>query len=122
MPKQGGPKQEGAAVSNEKVAAKRYLYKNQGLYELVSKVKLWPSRTGVLHGVKSVTPHGDDLVIVTHCGDTFTVHDSKNSRSARWLRNRWFSKPCAKCKVPDWKLEKYNSTVFTSSKRKGGLR
>lgn len=98
--------------------AKRYVFKNQTLYALIAKVKLWPSRSGVLHGVKSVNQRGKRIDIVTHCGETFTVWDSRNSRSARWLRNRWFKKACPRCKVPDWKLEKYSTTVFTDSKGK----
>lgn len=98
---------------------RRYLYKNQSLFALIDKVKLWPSRSGVLHGVKSVTRRGNRIDIVTHCGEEFTVWNSRNSRSARWLRNRWFKRPCPRCKVPDWKLEKYTSTTFTDSQLRG---
>jgi len=105
-----------------KAKAKRWLYKNQSLYDLVSKVKLWPSQSGTLHGVKEVVRRGERIDIVTHCGETFTVWDSKNSRSARWLRNRWYREACSRCKVPDWKLEKYATTEFTDAKGKGGRR
>lgn len=107
--------------TNERSITKRYLYKNQKLFPLVNKVKLWPSRTGILHGVKHLSKHsnqwGDTLNVVTHCGEEFTVQDSKNSRSARWLRNRLFKKPCPKCGVPEWKLEKYSQTTFTRTQR-----
>jgi pyrrolysyl-tRNA synthetase-like protein len=106
-------------VKIEKEVAKRYVYKNQSLYALIHKIKLWPSRSGILHGLKSVEKKGNYLYIQTHCGEEFTVWDSKNSRSARWLRNRWCTYPCPKCKIPDWKMEKYSSTVFTDAKRKG---
>ena len=95
----------------------RYIYKNQSLYQLINKVKLWPSRTGVLHGVKSVENRGSSMVVTTHCGETFVVWNSKNSRSARWLRNRWCKKPCEKCKVPEWKLVKYSQTVFSNVRK-----
>jgi hypothetical protein len=36
----------------------------------------------------------------------------RNSRAARWLRNKLFVGVCSKCGVPEWKLEKYNSTQF----------
>lgn len=102
----------------EKKEPKRYIYKNQGLYQLINKVKLWPARTGTLHGIKTIEPKGNRLTITTHCGEVFTVYDSKNSRSARWLRNSWCKHACPACKIPDWKLSKYSATVFTDSKKK----
>jgi pyrrolysyl-tRNA synthetase-like protein len=95
----------------------RYLYKNQGLLQLICKVKLWPSRSGILHGVKEIEERGNSMVITTHCGERFMVWNSKNSRSARWLRNRWHKRPCPKCQIPEWKLKKYSETVFTDFKR-----
>ncbi|MCH4184685.1 MAG: pyrrolysine--tRNA(Pyl) ligase small subunit [Eggerthellaceae bacterium] len=106
-------------LSNGEKKTKRYLDKNRSLYDLINKVKLWPSRSGVLHGVKTVTRRGNRIDITTHCGEEFTVWDSRNSRSARWLRNRLVKTPCPRCGVPDWKLEKYNSTVFTTFSKKG---
>ena len=96
---------------------KRYINKNKTLYDLTDKIKLWPSRSGILHGVKYVQYKGDSMVIRTHCNEEFVVWNSKNSRSARWLRNRWFKKPCPKCQIPQWKLQKYSETVFTDSRR-----
>ena len=66
----------------------------------------------MLHGIKSITVRGLQAEIVTHCNETFWARDSKNSRAARWLRNKWYTKPCGKCRVPDWKLEKYGTTFF----------
>ena len=103
-------------MESEKI--KRYMYKNQRMFGMVSTIKLWPSRSGVLHGVKHIERKGNMLEIVTHCGESFVVWDSKTSRSARWLRNRWFRKPCPRCKIPEWKLEKYSSTVFTGDARR----
>lgn len=91
---------------------KRYIHKNQSLYRLIDKIKLWPSRSGILHGVKQVAYREDSMIVHTHCGEVFTVWNSKNSRSARWLRNRWSKCSCPKCGVPDWKLKKYSQTVF----------
>jgi len=95
----------------------RYIYKNQSLYRMIEKIKLWPSRTGILHGVKTVENRGDTMMIITHCGESFSIWNSKKSRSARWMRNRWCKKPCAKCRIPEWKLKKYSQTVFSDERR-----
>lgn len=95
---------------------KRYIQKNQSIYRIVSKIKLWPARSGVLHSVKAIERKGDLMTITTYCGECFTIRDSKNSRSARWLRNRWYGEPCPKCGIPDWKLSKYSTTVFSHMK------
>jgi len=91
----------------------KYYRKHVPLFELLDKIKLWPSRSGALHGIKSIEKKGRFAMITTHCGVSFTVCDSKNSRSARWLRNKWAAAPCELCAVPRWKLEKYNSTRFS---------
>jgi pyrrolysyl-tRNA synthetase-like protein len=96
----------------DKEPVKRYYRKRVGLFKLIDKIKLWPSRKGILHGIKSVESMGLQARITTHCGKTFVVNDSRNSRAARWLRNKWFGKVCPVCKVPEWKLEKYSSTRF----------
>lgn len=95
----------------------RYVNKNQSLFQLIDKVKLWPSRSGALHGVKKIENRGASMVITTHCGETFVVWNSRHSRSARWLRNRWCNSPCPCCKVPEWKMKKYLQTVFTDGRR-----
>jgi len=96
----------------DKVPPKRYYRKRVELFKLIDKIKLWPSRKGILHGIKSVENMGPQARITTHCGKTFVVNDSRNSRAARWLRNKWFGNVCPVCKVPDWKLEKYSATGF----------
>ena len=98
-------------------AKKRYIFKNQSLYALINKVKLWPARSGIIHGVKTIDYRNNTMIITTHCGESFMVFDSKNSRSARWLRNRWCKVPCPKCRIPDWKMEKYSNTVFSDMKK-----
>lgn len=92
---------------------KRYYRKNTALYPLVEKIKLWPSRTGHLHGVRSVAKRGPYVEITTHCGATFRAFDSRTSRAARWLRNKWAVVPCPACRVPQWKIEKYTTTFFS---------
>jgi pyrrolysyl-tRNA synthetase-like protein len=82
-------------------------------------MKLWPSRTGLLHGVSLIRQEGALAVIDTHCGLSLEARDSRNSRAARWLRAKQYSAPCPGCAIPAWKLEKYSSTVF--SKRRGKI-
>jgi pyrrolysyl-tRNA synthetase-like protein len=42
----------------------------------------------------------------------YIINNSRNSRAARWLRNKWLTGVCKSCGVPDWKLEKYSATQF----------
>ncbi|QOX62344.1 hypothetical protein FRZ06_02705 [Anoxybacterium hadale] len=97
-------------MSNEN---KRYYRKQIELFLLLDKIKLWPSRTGILHGIRSIEKKGDFAEVTTHCGKTFQIYNSRNSRAARWLRNKWVSRPCKDCRIPEWKLEKYSTTFFT---------
>ena len=92
---------------------KIFYRKRSDLYAIIEKMKLWPSRAGTLHGVKSVVPRGNMLEITTHCGNTFRVYNSRKSRAARWIRNKWAATPCPDCKIPEWKLEKYSKTFFS---------
>ena len=55
---------------------------------------------------------GKTARLTTHCNKEFIIKNSLNSRSGRWLRNKWFTKECAACKIPGWKLEKYSATTF----------
>lgn len=90
----------------------RYYRKRVELLRLIDKIKLWPSRKGFLHGIKSVERPGEQLIITTHCNKRFVVNNSRNCRAARWLRNKWFKDICPDCGVPDWKLEKFSTTRF----------
>ncbi len=95
-----------------KLAKKRFYRKRTELFPLIDKIKLWPSRKGVLHGIRSIDKYGEQAEVTTHCNRTFMVNNSRNSRAGRWLRNKWFAGVCPECGVPDWKLEKYDSTRF----------
>jgi len=99
-------------ITSNKKPAKRYYRKRVELFRLIEKIKLWPSRKGLLHGIKTIEIIGDQGRITTHCHKTFLITNSRNSRAARWLRNKWFSGVCGTCRVPDWKLEKYAATRF----------
>jgi pyrrolysyl-tRNA synthetase-like protein len=93
-------------------AKKRFYRKRVRIFNLIDRIKLWPSRTGQLHGVRSIDIQGNTALIVTHCNKEFHITNSINSRAGRWLRNKWFVQVCPRCGVPDWKLEKYSSTLF----------
>lgn len=92
---------------------KKYYRKNVDFFKLVEKIKLWPSRSGILHGIKSIKITGEIAEIITHCDEKFVVWNSRNSRAARWLRNKWCVCGCKACKIPQWKLEKYTRTMMT---------
>ncbi len=97
---------------DSKAEKKRYYRKRVELFKLIDKIKIWPSRTGLLHGIRTIEKMGDIARVTTHCNKTFMVNNSRNSRAARWLRNKWFSGVFPDCQVPDWKLAKYSSTHF----------
>lgn len=93
----------------------RYYRKRVDFFRLLLKMKLWPSRKRIMHGIKTIEIKGNQALITTHCNETFTAFNSKNSRAARFLRNKWDYSPCPACRVPDWKLEKYGTTRFSQS-------
>ena len=90
-----------------------YYRKRIELFKLISKIKLWPSKNGVLHGIRSMEISGDKARITTHCNKSFDALNSKTSRAARWLRNKWVVRYCPNCRIPDWKIEKYSATKFS---------
>ncbi|MDY0220310.1 MAG: pyrrolysine--tRNA(Pyl) ligase small subunit [Desulfobacterium sp.] len=95
-----------------KPVKKRYYRKRVRLFNLIDKIKLWPSHTGQLHGIRTIEITGQKAILTTHCNEKFFINNSLNSRAARWLRNKWFIQVCPKCGVPEWKLKKYSSTLF----------
>ncbi|MBW1979779.1 MAG: hypothetical protein JRJ12_01010 [Deltaproteobacteria bacterium] len=97
---------------SSKKPTKRYYRKRVELFSLIDKIKIWPSRRGTLHGIKAIERSGETALLTTHCNKTFRINNSRNSRAARWLRNKWFKGVCPACRVPQWKLEKYASTHF----------
>lgn len=111
-------------AKKEKAPAKTVYRKRIALLALLEKIKIWPSRQGLLHGIKTIVSVGTHANITTHCGKSFTVTNSKNSRAARWLRNKWYKGACPSCAVPEWKLKKYAVTFFKngygSDLREGG--
>lgn len=99
--------------SKKKVLPKeRYYRKQVDFFRLIQKIKLWPSRRGILHGIKAFRIRGEYAELVTHCDQRIMVRNSKRSRAARWLHNKWFFAKCRECRIPNWKLEKFSSTYF----------
>ncbi|GAB4269377.1 MAG: pyrrolysine--tRNA(Pyl) ligase small subunit [Deferrisomatales bacterium] len=96
----------------KKKGKKTRFRKREDLDVVLQKVKLWPSRNGTLHGLRSVVPKGAFIDFTTHCGHKVRIRNSKSSRVARWLRNKWFVRPCPRCRVPQWKLDKFSLTSF----------
>jgi pyrrolysyl-tRNA synthetase-like protein len=90
-----------------------YYQKRIELFKLIGKMKLWPSRNGILHGIRTIEDSGNRARITTHCNKTFDAVNSKKSRAARWLRNKWCVKYCPECAIPAWKIEKYSKTKFS---------
>lgn len=99
-------------MPDEQAPKKQYYRKNVPLFRLIQKVKLWPSRRGILHGVKSFKVRGPFADLVTHCDQRMVIRNSRNSRAARWLRNKWVFEKCAQCRIPAWKIRKFEATVF----------
>ena len=89
----------------------KLVQRRQRLYALVDKVKLWPSRTGVLHGVKSVQLEGDLITVETHCGEEFKVRNSTSGRGKRQIKHGQYRSVCKKCRIPDWKIEKFDQST-----------
>jgi pyrrolysyl-tRNA synthetase-like protein len=102
-------------MTTDAAKKKRYYRKNVDFFKLVEKVKLWPARSGTLHGIKSMTIRGNIAEVTTHCNENFQIYNSRHSRAARCLRNKLFFRACASCKIPKWKLEKYSSTYVNQS-------
>jgi hypothetical protein len=46
-----------------KKPVKRFYRKRVELFRLIDKIKLWPSRTGILHGIKTIEKMGDQAQI-----------------------------------------------------------
>ncbi|MEW6263477.1 MAG: pyrrolysine--tRNA(Pyl) ligase small subunit [Thermodesulfobacteriota bacterium] len=92
---------------------KRYYRKRVELFLLIDRIKLWTSRSGTIHGLKSIDRTGDIIRVSTHCGRDFTVRNSRNSRAARYLRNKYYKKICPECGIPEWKLAKFSATRFS---------
>jgi pyrrolysyl-tRNA synthetase-like protein len=87
------------------------IFKRPFLFDLVNKMKLWPSEAGILHGVRDVEDLGALIRLTTYCGKVIVVKSSRRSRVSRWLRNRWMKTTCSACAVPEWKTERFRKSV-----------
>ncbi len=106
------------AMKTDDAAAKkeqkkmRYIQKRRPIFKILEKIKLWPSRSGILHGIKTIVKEGNCMIMETHCHEVIKVRISKNSRAARWLRNKWAERACSGCRIPAWKIAKFANTLF----------
>ena len=99
-------------MSKSKATFAKLASRRRHLFSLVEKVKLWTSRSGCLHGVRSVRLVGDWVEVETHCGISFRVRDSKSSRAKRQIKHGYYRRVCKKCKIPDWKIDKYRKSTM----------
>jgi pyrrolysyl-tRNA synthetase-like protein len=97
---------------------KKFFRKRGDPFLTIARIKLWPSRKGILHGLRTVKREGNIMIVMTHCNQEARVKCSKNGRLARWLRNKWYAEACPVCRVPEWKIEKYSKTSFVKGSRK----
>ncbi len=58
-----------------------YYQKRIELFRLIGKMKLWPSRKGILHGIRTIEGSGNRARITTRCNKTFGAVNSKKSRA-----------------------------------------
>jgi pyrrolysyl-tRNA synthetase-like protein len=71
-----------------KKPAKRFYRKRVELFRLIDKIKLWPSRNGILHGIKTIEKMGDQAQITTHCNKTFTSTQFKRHFGSRLIKDK----------------------------------
>ena len=89
---------------------KRYYRKKTELFLLLEKMKLWPSRTGILHGIREIRRQGEYAIITTHCGQTFRIRNSRNCRNGSWKNTR---KPFSVLlTAAHWKIRRSRNDVF----------
>jgi len=82
------------------------------LEKLVKQNDVWLSRNDVLHGIKKYDVSSKKIRIVTDCGETITVNNSRRSSSARSLRNSKYGKVCKHCKLSEERINKFVSKDF----------
>lgn len=92
--------------------------KKKLLESLINDTDMWVSRTGLLHSIRDLNISQRFVHIVTDCGETFDIRNSRSSRSARSLRLRKFKKPCKHCRVSDMKINEFLQKTSRESKTK----
>ena len=81
--------------------------KKKLIESLLNDTDMWVSRTGLLHSIRDLNVSQRFVHIVTGCGETFDIRNSRSSRSARALRLRKFKKPCKQGRVSDLKINEF---------------
>ncbi|MEM3437132.1 MAG: pyrrolysine--tRNA(Pyl) ligase small subunit [Nitrososphaerales archaeon] len=73
--------------------------KKKSLSTLINELGFFVSRSGRLHKISSIIGYGDYLKLSMKCGQCMIVRNSRRSKAARWLKNKWMKKPCKSCKI-----------------------
>jgi pyrrolysyl-tRNA synthetase len=92
--------------------------KKKLLESLINDTNMWVSRTGLLHRIQYFNASQRFLHIVTGCGETFDIRNSRSSSSARALRLRKFKKPCKSCRVSDMEINEFLQKTARKNKTK----
>ncbi|WP_370572409.1 pyrrolysine--tRNA(Pyl) ligase [Methanomethylovorans sp.] len=92
--------------------------KKKLLESLLNDTDMWVSRTGLLHNIRDLNISQRFVHIVTDCGETFDIRNSRSSRSARSLRLRKFKKPCKHCRISDMKINEFLQKTSRESRTK----
>ncbi|MHC1624868.1 MAG: pyrrolysine--tRNA(Pyl) ligase small subunit [Methermicoccaceae archaeon] len=85
---------------------------NESPFRLAENYMLWPSRSGLLHELTNVELKGRTIIMHSKCGQIIMANNSRRSRAARWLRHKWFYRPCKRCKVSDERLTMFGGRMF----------
>ncbi|WP_214045301.1 pyrrolysine--tRNA(Pyl) ligase [Methanomethylovorans sp.] len=92
--------------------------KKKLLESLLNDTDMWVSRTGLLHSIRDFNVSQRFVRVVTNCGETFDIRNSRSSRSARALRLRKFKKPCKHCKISDRGINEFLQKTSREAKTK----
>ena len=90
--------------------------KRPELYTMMDKAMLFVTKNGKLHGIKSLGRKGAFILLYTHCDQEFKIRDSRNSKTARWLRNGYVHRSCKSCDIPRWKVAKFKGKGYRKKK------
>gem|GEM_PF-4560246 len=81
-------------------------------FKLAKKYMVWVSRSGLLHELTSIELKGRTVIMHSKCGQILKASNSRRSRAARWLRHKWYYKPCKRCKIPDERLKSFGGRML----------
>ena len=79
------------------------------IFEIVKELGFFISRSGKLHKIVSIEEYGYNLKLHTACGQYIVIRNSKRSKAARWIRNKWLKNTCKGCKIKSSETREYSS-------------